>query len=119
MNKPKQFDNSLVVEQLIHYCTLAEASEEFKFLDNIVVGVCNLDLGGNTRPLRLRTVYTILSTQPIITTAVVMEAHQCSERHAQKIAACLRIASKEFIKHLNRLPNGHVYSAENWSSVWK
>lgn len=97
-----EFDNSEVVANLQHYCFLSDALEEYPFLEDIVTGVCHLDLGGNTRPLSSKMVFTLLSTQNIISTVLVQDAHQCSASHARKICAVLRIASREFVKHSAR-----------------
>lgn len=102
------------MEELQHYCTFTEAVEDYPFLDNIITGVCNLDLGGNTRPLSTRVVYTLLTTQAIISTKLIMEAHYVGERQAQKICACLRIASREVVKHLDKFPNKYVYNGGMW-----
>ena len=114
INTPKELDNSLVVEELQHYQTFTQAVEDYRFLDNIIVGVCNLDLGGNTRPLPSGVVFTLLSTMETIYVKNVIEAHQCSESHARKITACLRIASREVQKclamqHIQSLYNGGIW----------
>lgn len=114
INTPKEFDNKRVVEELQHYCTFSEAVQDYPFLDNIITGVCNLDLGGNTRPLSTAVVYTLLATQSLITTKLIAEAAQCSERHAQKICGCLRVAAREVEKHLDKFPNKYVYNGGMW-----
>lgn len=66
------------------------------FLDNIVTGAVNLDLGGNTRPLAKKLVISLLQRLDVISAeAVRQQMHltlrPCSERHAQKIGQCLRV----------------------------
>lgn len=110
----KEFDNNRVVDELQYYCTLSDAAQDFPDIDNIVVGVCNLDLGGNTRPLSTRILYTLLSQQRIISTAAIMDAQGYSRSHTQKVCACLRIASREIVKHLDKFPNKYVYNGGMW-----
>lgn len=68
-------------------------------LDHIVTGAVNLDLDGNTRPLSKKVVISILQRLDVVSTRAVQEymhltLRQCSERHAQKIAQCLRVIEK-------------------------
>ena len=64
--------------------------------DNIVTGAVNADFGSNTRPLSKKLVITLLQRLDVITAKAVQEymhltLRRCSERHAQKIAQCLRV----------------------------
>ena len=102
------------MDELQHYCTFTEAVEDYPFLDNIITGVCNLDLGGNTRPLSTRIVFTLLTTQAIISTKLIMDVQGYSRSHAQKVCAALRIASREVVKHLDKFPNKYVYNGGMW-----
>jgi hypothetical protein len=66
------------------------------FLDQIVTGAVNLDMDGNTRPLSKKLVVSLLQRLDVISAEGVREymrltLRQCSERHAQKIAQCLRV----------------------------
>lgn len=68
-------------------------------LDHIVTGAVNLDLDGNTRPLSKKVVISMLQRLDVISTKAVQEymhltLRQCSERHAQKIAQCLRVIER-------------------------
>ena len=112
----KTQDNKLVKELLSNYCSLYEASLEYPFLDDIIHGASRLDLGGNTRPLSKGMLYNVLADVDNITTLSVGEsidnsAHakitgrtQLSERHLQKIATALRIASTMIAKELAKRP---------------
>jgi hypothetical protein len=66
------------------------------YLDQIVTGAVNLDMDGNTRPLSKKLVVSLLQRLDVITAQAVREymhltLRQCSERHSQKIALCLRV----------------------------
>lgn len=65
-------------------------------LDRIVTGAVNLDMESNTRPLAKKVVVSLLQRLDVISTQAVREymhltLRQYSERHAQKIALCLRV----------------------------
>ena len=101
MKKPTEHDNNRVVDELEHYYKLRHAIADYPFLDNIVFGVCNLDMGGNSRPLNQNQFFILLANQRIISVVNVMEAHWCGKRQAQNICQALRIASREFVKQLD------------------
>lgn len=72
------------------------ALAKLPLLDDIVTGALKLDLGGNTRPLGKKTIIRLLQRLDVISTKAVQEymhltLRECSERHAQKIAQCLRV----------------------------
>lgn len=67
-------------------------------LDDILTGVSRLDYGGNTRPLSVSKLYTMLSSMLHITTQAVQEATGKSERYSRKLALALRIASNAIRK---------------------
>jgi hypothetical protein len=67
--------------------------------DSIVTGAVNLDMDGNTRPLSKKLVVSLLQRLDVISAEGVREymhltSRQCSERHAQKIALCLRVIER-------------------------
>jgi hypothetical protein len=66
------------------------------YLDPVVTGAVNLDMDGNTRPLSKKLMVRLLQSLDVISAEAVREymhltSRQCSERHAQKIALCLRV----------------------------
>lgn len=72
------------------------ALRDLPHFDNIVTGAVNTDFGSNTRPLSKKLVITLLQRLNVITAEAVQEymhltLRRCSERHAQKIAQCLRV----------------------------
>ncbi|OQS45091.1 hypothetical protein B0T49_21885 [Chromobacterium violaceum] len=96
----KTHDNEAVMFYLCDYLTFKRFMEDESIpesmknaIDDILTGVSRLDHGGNTRPLSASKLYTMLSSMPHITTQAVQEAAGQSERHAQRLALALRIAS--------------------------
>lgn len=95
----KTHDNSAVHEYLSSFLTYSEFKDEAPPIlasqfDDVLTGVTRLDYGGNTRPLSRKVLFTLLAHLPVITTGNIMEVHGCSEQHARKIAAALRVASQ-------------------------
>ncbi|QBE64279.1 hypothetical protein [Pseudoduganella lutea] len=75
-------------------------------LDAIVTGAVNLDHGGNTRPFSKKLVLSMLRSLDTISTANVeayMEStlQECSNRHAKRIALCLRVIENAATKLSN------------------
>jgi hypothetical protein len=73
-----------------------DALRHLPHFDNVVTGAVNADFGSNTRPLSKKLVITLLQRLDLITAEAVQEymhltLRRCSERHAQKIAQCLRV----------------------------
>lgn len=100
--KEYEYDNSFLVDEF-NYCLYGEACDEFGFIDDIVTGVCNLDLGGNTRPLSRNFIWTLVSNQPTIKTSLIMDATGKSRSHSQKLVAVVRIACRAIEKEMKRL----------------
>jgi hypothetical protein len=96
-------DNSAVVDRLEDFFMRTDAIAEYPALDDILVGVCNLDYGGNTRPLSTSKFFWLLSTMRVITIPAVQAATGNSYGHAAKIASGLRIASRAFESHVAML----------------
>lgn len=94
----KVYNNFLVAEHLSQYLNfmdfMRDAPGPFRAaLDDVITGATRLDLGGNSRPLGKARLFTLLAHLPAISTATTAEAFQCTEQHARKIAAVLRVAS--------------------------
>lgn len=103
---PKQFDNETVFIHLNDYWSLSNFNQsgnpkDVWLLDDILTGVANLDYGGNTRPLLKRKLFSLLATLQVITSDAIKEITQCSESHARRLAAALRIASRAFAAQLH------------------
>ena len=105
--KEYEYDNSFLVEEF-NYCLYGEACDEYGFIDDIVTGVCNLDLGGNTRPLSRNFIWTLISNQPVVKTSLVMEATGKSKSHSQKLVAVVRIACRAIEKEIKKLDSAGV-----------
>lgn len=89
-------------------------------LDHIVTGAVNLDMAGNTRPLSKKLMVRLLQHLDVISTEAVKEymhltLRQCSERHAQKIALCLRVIENTLapIAKTKWLAPNHTYEIES------
>lgn len=100
--KEYEYDNSYLVDEFIIYPTFGDCCDEYPWIDDIITGVCNLDLGGNTRPLSRNLVYVLVSTQPIIKTSLIMQATGKSKSHSQKIVAIVRVACRAIEKELKK-----------------
>lgn len=91
-------DNALVAEHLSQYLDFTDFMQDapgaFRAaLDDVITGATQLDLGGNSRPLGKARLFTLLAHLPVISTGTTAEALQCTEQHARKVAAVLRVAS--------------------------
>lgn len=97
---PITFDNSEVHSRLQPYYRWKDAAEDYSGLEHILVGVCWLDYGNNSRPLSMAVVFQLLRDLPQISTASVQDAYfriigaRCHLKHAQKICPGLRVASR-------------------------
>jgi hypothetical protein len=108
MRHPALFNNIAIRQRLEHYYRLSDAVSEFPFIDDILTGVCNLDLGGNTKPLSISRMFHALAAIDTIGTRSVMDAYQCSESHARKLASALRIASRALHNEFSNPMQKHV-----------
>jgi hypothetical protein len=94
--KEIEYDNSRVVKALEPYQTWTQAAREYRFLDHILTGLANLDHDGNSRPLGMPMLYTLLSTLPVISTAAVREATGFKKSHGSTVRKLLELAASEF-----------------------
>ena len=100
--RPKnQINNKEVVDGL-KGMDYGSSSQRFWWLDDILVGVCNLDMGGNTRGIHKGSLYAILSEAEIINTKVIQEIFDVGARQSQKIMLALRIAHRMILKQITR-----------------
>ena len=113
--KEYEYDNSFLVEEF-NYCLYGEACDEYSFIDDIITGVCNLDLGGNTRPLSRSFIWTLVSNQLVVKTSLIMEATGKSKSHSQKLVAVVRIACRVIEKEIKRIDSNkhHCKGIRNW-----
>lgn len=68
-------------------------------LGHIVTGAVNLDYGKNANPLGMKTALVLLRHLDVISTETILEymelsLRECCERHAQRLAQCLRIIER-------------------------
>jgi hypothetical protein len=94
--KKIEYDNSKVVEALRPYATWTEAAKEFRFLDHILTGLANLDHDGNSRPVAMPMLYSLLSTMPVLTTEAVREATGYGKSHGSSVRRLVEMASSAF-----------------------
>lgn len=93
-------DNQSVQNYLCDYLTFNRYMEDESnpqsmrnAMNDIFNGVSRLDYGGNTRPLSVSKIFTLLSAIPKITVNAIQEATGQSERHSQRLAQALRVSS--------------------------
>ena len=68
-------------------------------LSNIVTGAVSLDYGNNSKPLGIKTVLVLLRRLDEIKSEAIEEymllsLRQCTQRHAQRLAQCLRVIER-------------------------
>lgn len=98
--KEYEYDNSYLVEEFINYPLYGMACDDYPWIDDIITGAANLDLGGNTRPLSRNMLYTLISTQPLIKTSIIEDATGKSNSYAKKITAVVRVCCRALEKEL-------------------
>jgi hypothetical protein len=103
MKKEYTHDNIQVVHYLDGYFSYDDAVKEYPVLDDIVTGVCNLDYGGNRKPLSKSTIFMLLSNLPNITVTSIQDVMDNSKGHASKLASGVRIASSTFQNYMESL----------------
>lgn len=96
----RQIDNKVCSSLLSKYNDYYQAKEQHWWLDDILVGVSRLDLGGNTRPLSVVLLYNFISTSSVINTTIIMSFCSVAVRQAQKILLSLSIAVRLIEKSL-------------------
>lgn len=80
--------------------------------DDIVTGVAKLDRHGNTRDLNKYQMTAMLAELDVISSDAVMEWMGCEKRHAQKIAACLRLIISMALPHAHTWPKRTANAGE-------
>lgn len=112
----KLYNNNIVYLHLNKYASLNLFNKYGNYgnvlaLDNILTGVANLDLGGNTRPLSVHKLFKLLTAHPVISSKHIVEAFNYSESHARRLALVLRVASCAFENHLLKREKDPNYCA--------
>lgn len=101
--KKRQIDNTYVSNALLQYGDFYNAKRMLYWLDDIIKGVCCLDLGGNTRPLSSGMIYNFISSSSVINTDIIMSFCNVGERQANKIMLSLSIVNRMVTKELKRM----------------
>jgi hypothetical protein len=104
MGRPKrQIDNNYVKSVFYKYQSYKDAKKQFYWLDDILVGVSRLDMGGNTRPLGTGVLYSFICSSNIINTSIIQDFCNVGVRQSQNIMAALVIANRMIEKELLRM----------------
>jgi hypothetical protein len=90
--KLQTINNKLLFDTLKRFDSLAECNEVYSFVDDIVKGVCNLGMGGNTRDLSSTLLFGIISGCCTINSEIISNYCNVEARQAQKIVKSLGIA---------------------------
>jgi hypothetical protein len=105
---PKSRDNLICFQALNDHFNIKSAAYEYPFIEDIIVGVSNLDWEG-TRGLIPEKLFILLSCMQVITSDLVRELTWCSDRHSRNLALALRICAEAFEMAYSRL----LVQAEN------
>jgi hypothetical protein len=97
--QPRKVRNNSLKPYLQGYNSPGHALYNLPQFDDIVTGTLKTDLGKNARPLSKKVVISLLQRLDVISTVAVQEymhltLRSCTERHAQKIAQCLRVIER-------------------------
>lgn len=98
--KPDRSRKKLVNATKSHlesYVSLADAIVDHPDLDHILYGAASLDMGGNTRGLNRKRLFTMLQNLDFITSHAVRQFAGHSKSHSEKVATCLSIIVHAFM----------------------
>lgn len=99
---------------LTFYDKARDALDELPLLDDIVTGVVQLNLDGNTRALNKGVMIEMLQDLNVITSDAVENWMECGKRHAQKVATCLRLIVTLSLRIIHLWPE--PFEEERWSN---
>lgn len=94
------------------FATARKALSCLAVFDDIVTGATKLDRHGNTRDLNKYQMTAMLSELDVITSDAVMQWMGCEKRHAQKVAACLRLVITLACPHADTWPKPKTKAGE-------
>lgn len=92
-------------------------------LGSIATGAVSLDYGKNAKPLGIKTALVLLRRLDVISTESVLEymrlsLRPCSERHAQRLAQCVRIIERAARTVKSDWPEpGHADEADSYMTL--
>ncbi len=92
--KANQIDNSSVLVVTSTMGDWWDARHKYKWLDDVLVGVSRLDLGGNTRPISVTMLYMLLTTCSVINVSIIQGYCNVGVRQAQNIMGAMRIVHR-------------------------
>ena len=75
----------------------AAVTQQLPMLMEIIDSANRLDMGGNTRGLSRTLLLSMLTNLEVITPVTVRDFMQCSVRHSQRVAGCLRVIINAFM----------------------
>lgn len=90
--KPVVLHNADMVELFDGLDYSEKSNDVLSIFDDILHGVARLDMGGNTRPLRKKTIYVLLAKAERLSTDIIMEALNVQKRQAQRYMQACGIA---------------------------
>jgi hypothetical protein len=113
--RPKKAEPNRLKPYIRHFTFPRDVLRRYPALDDLVRGAAVADAGGNTRPFAKNKFVHLLQCLDEISTEAVQAEMNCSVRHAQKVAMCLRSIER----HAFPLANGNwpIYAEENWHPV--
>jgi hypothetical protein len=92
-------------------------------LGSIATGAVSLDYGKNAKPLGIKTALVLLRRLDVISTESILEymrlsLRPCTERHAQRLAQCIRIIERAARAAKSEWPEpGHVDDADLYTTM--
>lgn len=97
--RPPIIHSNSLKPYLRSYSSPGHALWRLPLLGHIVTGAVNLDYGDNEKPLGMKTALALLRSLDVISTEAILEHMErsmrpCCERHAQRLAQCLRIIER-------------------------
>jgi len=101
--KPKSKDNSISHELLRDYYDLKSASEDYPFIEDIIIGISKLAWGGE-RGLVPNQLFILLANLTEITSAHIQERTWCSSSHSRKLADALRLCAESIERTVSNRP---------------
>jgi len=113
--RPKKIEVNRIKPYLQNFMFASEALSELPMFDDIVSGTVIADAGGNTRPFSKKRMVRFLQNLDIISTAAIQKEMNCSLRHAQKVAMCLRIIERHAF-HVAR-KHWHLPTGADWVGI--
>lgn len=97
--RPRIIQANSLKAYLQGYSSPGHALAKLPKLGNVVTGAVSLDYGKNAKPLGIKTALVLLRRLDVISTGAILEyialsLRPCTERHAQRLAQCVRVIER-------------------------